>query len=201
MGASCVAWPLKLPGMRRLLRSVSIIALSAGCLTGASAALASSDPETDSRLGPADGAGHYFDGQSSTSRLHGCHLYDEQWYPTSLISGMPTTTPSTHRYVTFAVNSSSLPTFTWKAKSGYRICGVEAFGVLSGPTTGGGQYLAWFGYTSDAKSGATVAKGREKIKVHTPSDLAAGQSDLKPFAGKTLGIDGFQAVTVYVKKA
>ncbi|HET6509141.1 MAG TPA: hypothetical protein VFG42_20265 [Baekduia sp.] len=183
----------------RVLTVATVVCLSAS--PALAAAKPRSDPETDQRLGPADGAGHYFGGQSSTSRFHGCRLSDEQWFPTSLTSGAPTTTPSTHRRVTFTVNTGGFPTFSWKAKKGYRICGVEAYAALAGPDTKGGELLAWVSYTSDPYSGSTAAKGKEAIKVRTPKLLGSDDQDLSVFAGKTLGIYGFQAVAVYVKKS
>lgn len=169
-------------------------------LPGGATAKHAVDPVTDGSLGPADGPGHYFDGQSSSSRFHGCRKSDEQWYPTSLLSGTPTTTPSTHRYVTFSVNTQAFPTFTWAAKAGYRICGVEAFATLGGPDTRGGELLAWVSYTSGPAQGSTAKNGKETIKVRTPKDLGTDDPSFTVFAGKTLSIGSFQAVTVYVKK-
>jgi hypothetical protein len=190
--------------MHSLIRVLTVATVLCLGVAGAAPALAATkhkaDPETDKSLGPADGAGHYLGGQSSTSRYHGCRLSDEQWFPRSLVTGAQTTTPSTHRYATFTVDTAGFPTFTWKAKKGYRICGVEAFAALAGPDTKGGELLAWVGYTSGPRSGSTDPKGKETIKVHTPKDLGSDDQDLKVFAGKTLGIYGFQAVAVYVKK-
>lgn len=158
------------------------------------------DPETDASLGPTDNAGRYLGGQSSTSQYHGCTRYDQQWFPRSLVTGQQTTTPSTHRYVTFTVNDADFPTFTWTAKAGYQICGVEAYAALAGPGTNGGQLLTWIGYTSGRASGSTDPKGAETIKVKMPKNLGAEDQDLSDFEGKTLGIYGVQAVTVYVRK-
>jgi hypothetical protein len=181
------------------LAVVAVIA-AFGAVPAVAAAVHTPDPETDKSLGPGDGAGHYFGGQSSTSSFHGCTKSDDQWFPLSVQSGQPTLAKSTHRYVTFKVNRNSYPTFSWKAKSGYRICGVEAFVLLSSNQTKGGQYLTYASYTSGAVSGSTDPKGKETIKVRTPKNLGEDQEDLKIFAGKTLGMDGFQAVTVYVKR-
>jgi hypothetical protein len=177
-----------------------VVLLSVIAVLGAPAvasAAAGHDPETDAKLGATDNAGVYLGGQSSTSQYHGCTRSDTQWFPRSLVSGQQTTTPSTHEYVTFTVNPSAFPTFTWQAKPGYKICGVEAFAALAGPTTKGGQVLTWVGYTSGRTSGTTDAAGKETIKVRMPKDL---DSDLSDFAGQTLGLYGFQAVTVYVRK-
>jgi hypothetical protein len=159
-----------------------------------------SNPETDKSLGPGDGAGHYFDGQSSSSEFHGCRKSDDQWYPTSLLSDQPTTAPSTHKYVTFKVDTEGVPTFSWTAKAGYKICGVEAFAALANAETRGGELLAWVAYKSGSSSGSTATDGKETVMVHTPKDLGTDQPDLKIYANKTLGIYGFQALTVYVKK-
>jgi hypothetical protein len=164
-------------------------------------ASAAKDPETDRSLGPEAGAGHYLDGQDSTGQWHGCRRSDTQWYPVSLLGGQQTTTPSTHRYVTFTVNQGSFPYFSWRAKAGYKICGAEAFATLAGPTTGGTELLAWVSYRSDVTSGMTARDGRETVRVHMPRRLdVEDQPDLKVFEGQTVGLDAFQAVTVYVKK-
>ena len=185
-----------------VLRRVLLVAFAtAFCAAPALAAKKpAGNPETDKSLGPADGAGHYFAGQDSPSEFHGCRKSDVQWFPTSLLDGSTTTTPSTHSHVTFTVRTDSLPTFSWTAKPGYRICGVVAFAALANAQSRGGELLAFASYTSGALSGSTAANGKEKIKVRTPKNLADGQPDLKVFAGQTLGIYGFQNITVYVKK-
>lgn len=159
-----------------------------------------SDPETDKSLGPSDGAGHYLGGQSSTSLFHGCRLYDEQWYPTSLVSGQPTTAPSTHKHVTFKVDTAAFPTFSWTAKAGYRICGVEVYATLDSPEIRADQLLTWASYTSGRRRGSTDTKGKETVKVRMPKHLSSEDQDLSMFEGKTLSMYAFQAITVYVKK-
>jgi hypothetical protein len=185
-----------------LLRTIVCLAVTA--IAGATPALASargSDPETNARLGPETGAGHYLAGQSESSQWHGCRKSDIQWYPTSLLSGEPTTSPSSHRYVTFTVNAGARPTFSWKVKAGYKICGAEAFATLSSAETAGNQLLAWASYKSGPTSGSTSLDGKETVKVHMPKHLdTEDQPDLKVFEGKTLGMDAFQAIAVYVKK-
>jgi hypothetical protein len=162
---------------------------------------ASSSPETNAKLGPEVGAGHYLAGQSETAQWHGCRKDDIQWYPTSLLSGEPTTSPSTHRYVTFTVNTGGHPTFSWKVKAGYKICGVEAFATLASADTGGNELLAWASYKSGPTSGSTAPDGKETVTVHMPAKLdTEDQPDLKVFEGKTLGMDGLQAIAVYTKK-
>lgn len=188
--------------MPLLVRVVTLAIVTA--LTAAPALAATkhqADPETDKSLGPGDGAGHYFGGQSSTSRFHGCNRYDNQWFPTSLLSGQPTTAPSTHRYVTFKVDTAGFPTFRWTAKAGYKICGVEVFATLIGAGTKGGELLTWASYKSGPLSGSTDPTGKETVKVHTPKQLGSDDQDLSDFAGKTLDMHLFQAITVYVKKS
>jgi hypothetical protein len=119
-------------------RLIACLAVAvAATATPAFAAKSTSDPETNASLGPETGAGHYLPGQSESGQWHGCRKEDLQWYPLSLLSGQPTTSPSTHRYVTFTVKRGDFPYFSWKVKSGYRICGAEAFATLSGPGTAG----------------------------------------------------------------
>jgi hypothetical protein len=168
----------------------------------AAPALAASNPETDKSLAPEAGAGHYLPGQSETGQWHGCAKEDIQWASTSLLSGEPTTSQSTHHYVTFTANAAgALPAFSWKAKAGYRICGVEAFATLASAETKGGELLAWVSYKSGATSGSTAKDGKETVKVHMPKSLdVEDQPDLKIYEGKTLGLYAFQAVAVYVKK-
>jgi hypothetical protein len=166
-----------------------------------SAALAARNPETDRSLGPGAGAGHYLPGQDSSTSWHGCARSDKQWYPTSLLDGSQTTSPSTHRYVTFTVKPGAWPYFSWKAKPGYAICGAEAFATLAGAATKGTELLAWVSYKSGAANGSTATDGRETVRVHMPSRLDVDdQPDLKVFEGQTVGLYAFQAMTVYVKK-
>jgi hypothetical protein len=182
----------------RILASVVVLA-AVGAAPAAS--LAAKNPETDRSLGPAAGAGHYLPGQSNTFKWHGCSRSDVGWYPVSLLSGQQTTTPSTHRYVTFTVNQGRFPYFSWKAKAGYSICGAEAFATLSGPTTKGTELLAWASYKSLATSGSTAVDGRETVRVHMPARLDVDdQPDLKVFEGQTVAMSSFQAIAVYVKK-
>ncbi len=182
----------------RLLLCLVVCASWAGTAT---AAQHQSDPETNPRLGPAVGAGHYLAGQSQTARWHGCGKSDIQWYPVSLLSGAQTTSPSTHRYVTFTVQQGAFPYFSWKAKAGYAICGVEAYATLANAQTGGSELLAWTSYKSGAATGATASDGKETVRVHLPRKLdVEDQPDLKVFEGQVVGIDAFQAVAVYVKR-
>jgi hypothetical protein len=178
-----------------------LVVLAAMGATPALAAKHTSNPETDASLGPETGAGHYLPGQSESGQWHGCRKEDLQWYPTSLLSGQPTSSPSSHRYVTFKVNVGGRPTFSWKVKSGYRICGVEAFATLASAETRGGELLAWASYKSGPTSGSTATDGKETVMVHMPKSLDVDdQPDLKVFEGKTLGMYAFQAIAVYVKK-
>jgi streptogramin lyase len=179
---------------RRAARTIKVKAAAAH----ASAAKHAANPETDTHLGPEAGAGHYLPGQSQTAQWHGCRKSDIQWYPTSLLTDQPTTSPSSHRYVTFTVGQH--PTFSWKVKSGYRICGVEAFVTLASAETQGGQLLAWASYKSGPTSGSTAVDGKETTMVHMPAHLDSDQPDLKIYQGKTLGMYAFQAIAVYVKK-
>jgi hypothetical protein len=180
--------------------TVCLVVLAAAGATPAFAAK-TSDPETNASLGPETGAGHYLPGQSQSGEWHGCRKSDIQWYPLSLISGQPATAQSTHRYATFTVKRGDFPYFSWKVKAGYRICGAEAFATLSGPGTQGGQLLAWASYKSGPTSGSTATDGKETVAVHMPKSLdVEDQPDLKVFEGKTLGMDAFQAIVVYVKK-
>jgi hypothetical protein len=177
-----------------------LVVLVAAAATPALAAQAASDPETNASLGPEAGAGHYLPGQSESSAWHGCRKEDIQWYPTSLLTDQPTTAPSSHRYVTFTVNAGSRPTFSWKVKSGYKICGVEAFATLASAETRGGELLAWASYKSGPTSGSTATDGKETVMVHMPQHLDSDQPDLKVYEGKTLGMYAFQAIAVYVKR-
>jgi hypothetical protein len=182
-------------------RRIACLVVTLAAAVAATPAFAAKSPETNASLGPETGAGHYLAGQSESGQWHGCRKSDVAWYPISLLTEQPTTTPSTHRYVTFTINPRTRPTFSWKVKSGYRICGVEAFATLSSPETKGGQLLAWASYKSGPTSGSTALDGKETVKVHMPKDLEVDdQPDLKIYEGKTLGMDAFQAIAVYVKK-
>jgi len=168
-------------------------------LAVASAALAASNPETDKSLGPSATQGHFLGYPTPTSSWHGCTKEDTQWWPTSLVSGNPTTSPSTHRYVTFTVNTKAYPLVTWTAKAGYRICGVEAAVQLTSPQVRGSDLLAEASYTSAPTKGTTALNGRETIKVRIPTK-GINQAGFEEFEGKTFSMFAFQAVTVFVKK-
>ncbi len=115
------------------------------------------------------------------------------------MTDQPTTTPSSHRYVTFTVNTRAYPKFTWKAKAGYRICGAEAAVQMTSPQVPGSDLLGEASYTSGAKSGTTAADGREKIKITIPKK-GISRAGFEEFEGKTFSIAAFQSVTVFVKK-
>ena len=165
----------------------------------ASVAVAASNPETDKSLGPSATQGHFLGYPTPTFSWHGCKKEDTQWWPISLVSGNPTTSPSTHRYVTFTVNNKAYPLVTWKAKAGYRICGVEAAVQLTSPQVRGNDLLAEASYTSGPTSGTTAVDGREKIKVRIPTK-GINRAGFEQFEGKTFTMFAFQAVTVFVKK-
>jgi len=165
----------------------------------ASVAVAASNPETDKSLGPSATQGHFLGYPSPTYQWHGCKKEDTQWWPTSLVSGNPTTSPSTHRYVTFTVNTKAYPMVSWKAKAGYRICGVEVATQLTSPQVRGSDLLAEASYTSGPTQGTTALNGRETIKVRIPTK-GIDQAGFEEFEGKTFTMFAFQAVTVFVKK-
>ena len=182
---------------RRLILPLIAAAALGTAATGA-AAKGASNPETDARLGPADGPGHFLGYPSPTYSWHGCTKEDTQWWPVSLVTGNRTTSPSTHRYVTFKVNQSGYPRITWKAKPGYRICGAEAAVELNSPQVSE-DLLAEASYTSGATTGATAKNGRETVKVRIPHN-GIGDAGFKQFEGKTFSVFAFQAVSVFVKK-
>ena len=183
--------------MRRL--PATLLAAAALLALSAAPASAAKNPETDKSLGPSAGPGHFLGYPTPTYSWHGCTKEDTQWWPVSLVSGSPTTTKSTSRYVRFTVNRTGYPRFTWKAKPGYRICGVQAAVQLTSPQVRGSDLLAEASYTSGAKSGATATDGREKVKVRIPTK-GIDQSGFEEFEGKTFSIFAFQSVSVFVKK-
>ena len=164
-----------------------------------SVAVGASNPETDKRLGPSATQGRFLGYPAPTSSWHGCAKKDTQWWPVSLVTGDPTTTPSTHRRVTFTVNSTGYPRFTWKAKAGYKICGVQAAVQLTSTQVRESDLLAEASYTSGPTKGSTTLSGRERIKVKIPAK-GIGRAGFEEFEGKTFSIFAFQAVTVFVKK-
>jgi hypothetical protein len=183
--------------LRRLALPL-IAAAIAGVPAAAALAKAGSNPETDATLGPSAGPGHFLGYPSPTSSWHGCTKEDTQWWPVSLVTGSRTTTPSSHRYVTFSVNQRGYPRFTWKARAGYRICGVQAAVELYSPQVSE-DLLAEASYTSGPTTGATAKDGRETVKVRIPHN-GIGDAGFKQFEGKAFSIFAFQAVSVFVKK-
>ena len=186
------------------MRSTRRIAVPVGAalllmLAVAAAALAASDPQTDKRLGPTATPGRFLGYPAPTASWHGCAKKDTQWWPTSLVSGEPTTSPSTHRYVTFKVNTNADPAFSWKAKAGYKICGVQAAVQLTSTQVRDSDLLAEASYTSGPTKGATAIDGREKIKVRIPAK-GIGRTGYEEFEGKTFSMFAFQAITVFVVK-
>lgn len=183
----------------RAARRLTVPALAVLALAVAATAAAATNPETDKSLGPSATPGHFLGYPTPTYSWHGCTKEDTQWWPISLVTGNPTTTPSSHRRVTFTVRRTGYPRIAWKAKAGYRICGVEAAVQLTSPQVRGSDLLAEASYTSGPTSGSTAADGRETIKVRIPTK-GIDQSGFEQFEGKTFSIVGFQAVSVFVKK-
>ena len=176
-------------------RSAMLIALFVGALAPAAQA-AKRSAETDSRLGPADGAGHFFTAPAPTGVWHGCRASDDQWWPVSVIDGLPTDSPSTDVRVTFTVHRSS-PQFTWRVRRGFRICGVQVLAQMSSPEVPGYDLLSEIVYPSGRVSGSTARSGPETLKVRVPASGIS--SDYDDFAGKTMSIVAFQAITVFVR--
>jgi hypothetical protein len=99
--------------------------------------------------------------------------------------------------VEFTVRSTT-PYVSWKAKKGWKICGVQAGVVLENPAVSS-LLLAEAGYTSGTKRGSTVATGSETIQVKIPTKGIRVQG-YEQFEGKTFSIKSVQHVTVFVKK-
>ena len=177
---------------RMALAAVALLAAAPG------QAAARRAPETDRSLGPTSNVGHFLGYPVPEREWHGCRRSDTQWWPTSLISGQPTTSPSSHRYVTFTVNTSQAPAFTWTAKPGYRICGVQAAMQLTNPSVDT-DLLAEAVYTSGTLQGSTSTTGREAVQVMIPQ-RGINRAGFAKFEGRTFSIYAFQAVTVFVRK-
>lgn len=185
-----------------MLRSASIVALLASAALIAAPAASgkvAKNPENDKSLGPTKSAGYFLGFPSPTDQWHGCRKSDTQQGPRNLVDNSLNTEKSTSRYVRFTVNEKAYPTYTWKVKPGWKICGVQVAVQLTNPDVGS-DLLAEAGYTSGPSNGATrPGDGRETIKVKIPAKGIRAQG-FEEFEGKTFSIQAFQSVTVFVKR-
>jgi len=186
------------PHVRRAAGALAAVALLAALAAAPGQAKTKLTPQTDRSLGPTANAGHFLGYPTPDYEWHGCKHSDTQWWPVSLVSGQQTTSPSTSHYVTFRTDTAAFPLVTWKAKAGYRICGVEAAVELTNPTVDS-DLLAEAAYTSGPLDGTTAPNGRETIPVRIPLK-GIGRAGFEKFEGKTFSIYRFQAVTVFVRK-
>lgn len=185
---------------RRGGRAAIALAITALALVPATAAIsATSNPENDKRLGPANGAGYFLGFPSPTYSWHGCTKVDSQHWHVSLATGQPTTQKGTSRYVTFTVKrAGGLPRFAWKVKPGWRICGVQAAVQMRNASVDS-DLLGEASYTSGPTAGSTSPTGRESIKVTIPRK-GIRKAGFEKYEGKTFSIVAFQSVSVFVKK-
>lgn len=183
-------------------RSTSLLALLVGTpLLVAPAAIGkvAKNPENDKSLGPTKSAGYFLGSPTPTYQWHGCTKSDTQQGPRNLVDGSPNTEKSTSRYVRFTVNTKAYPAFSWEAKAGWRICGVQVAVQLTNPDVDS-DLLAEAGYTSGGSAGSTATgDGRERITVKIPAKGIRVRG-FEKYEGKTMSIVAFQSVTVFVKR-
>ena len=156
------------------------------------------NPENDKSLGPADTPGYFTGYPSPTYEYHGCKLTSRTRTAVERLPGMPAFSSGTkQRAVTFTLNPDQ-PFVTWKARSGYRICGVQISAELSSPDDDTTR-VGGLGYTSGATKGSTAKSGAEKVKVRV-SKHDADPDIAKTMGGKTYAIGPIFDVTVFVRK-
>jgi hypothetical protein len=91
------------------------------------------------------------------------------------------------------------PRFAWKAKPGWRICGVQAAAQLRSRSVRA-DLLAEIGYPSGPTQGSTSAAsgGTETLSVTIPKRGIRARG-FEQFEGQTFSIVAFQSVSVFVK--
>ncbi len=186
------------PGVRRVaIGLIAVLAMSVVVVAAAGGAV-KRNPENDKRLGPGDTLGYFLGFPSPTYSWHGCTKSDTYDWPVSLVTGAPQKGGGTSRYVRFVVNRTGYPRFSWKAKPGFRICGVQAAVQMSNPSVDS-DLLGEASYPSGPTSGSTALDGREKAKVTIPTKGIRARG-FEQFEGKTFSIVAFQSVSVFIKK-
>jgi len=185
--------------MSRPAPALALLAAAALIAVPVAAGKVAKNPENDKTLGPTKNVGYFLGNPTPTYQWHGCTKSDTQPGPRNLVDGSPNTEKGSSRYVRFTVDPKAKPQFSWKAKPGWKICGVQVAVQLTNPNVSS-DLLAEAGYTSGASAGATAGgDGRETIKVTIPAKGIRAQG-FEEFEGKTFSIIGFQAVTVFVKR-
>jgi hypothetical protein len=187
-----------MPGRTRLpLLVLAALALTAG-LAGGAQSKVKLNSENNKKLGPRDNPGQFMGYPSPTYQWHGCTK------TATVNNGRPPTPGAPARprgnrqsAVTFTVNRAAPPYFRWKAKAGYRICGVQATVELSNPQVRS-DLLAEVGYTSGSATGSTAGNGKETIRVRIAKNDINHQN-FREFEGKTYSISVIQDLTVFVK--
>lgn len=177
---------------------LALIASSALIAVPVAAGKVAKNPENDKSLGPTKNAGYFLGYPSPTYQWHGCTKSDTQQGPKNLVDSTPNTEKSTSRYVRFTV-SRTAPKYSWKAKPGWKICGVQVAVQLTNKDVDS-DLLAEAGYTSGPSAGSTATgDGRETIKVKIPAKGIRARG-FEKYEGKTFSILDFQSVTVFVKR-
>jgi len=186
--------------VRKLLLTIVLVALSAVAAPALGAGV-KKNPENDKSRGPATDAGYFLGYPSPTYQWHGCTKSDTRDWPIPLAGQTGWKAKGTSRYVRFTVIAGGgFPRFAWKAKPGWRICGVQAAMQLRSSAVRS-DLLAEAGYTSGPTEGSTskAANGAETVKVTIPKNGIRKQG-FEQYEGKTFSIVAFQSVTVFVKR-
>lgn len=178
---------------RRILTIAALVSVAAPA-----AAFAAANRETDKRRTPTQDAGYFMGYPSPTYSWHGCTKVDTAYNPVPLMADSPVKGKTTQKYVKFTVLPSGYPRFSWKVRSGWRICGVQGAFQLSSKSVSA-DLLTEAGYTSSTTKGQTAQNGVEAIKVTIPKGGIRARG-FEEFEGKTFDIKSVQSISVFVKK-
>jgi hypothetical protein len=186
--------------MRRPTLLVTLLILAATAAPALAAGV-KTNPENDRRRGPAMDAGYFLGSPTPTYQWHGCTKVDTHYWPIPLAGPSSPSGKSTSRYVRFTVKvGGGFPRFAWKAKPGWRICGVQAAAQLRSRSVRA-DLLAEIGYPSGPTQGSTSAAsgGTETLSVTIPKRGIRARG-FEQFEGQTFSIVAFQSVSVFVKR-
>jgi len=181
-----------------MMRKSVPVALALCLVAAPSFAVSVKNNPENKKLPPTANVGYFMGYPNPTYSWHGCTKSATKKTLAPPVTGQPEVFKGNkQKAVEFTVQSTT-PYVSWKAKKGWKICGVQAGVVLENPAVNS-LLLAEAGYTSGKKRGSTVEAGSETIQVRIPTNGIRAEG-YEQFEGKTFSIKSVQHVTVFVKK-
>jgi hypothetical protein len=183
---------------KRALALTGVVGLL--CAGGTALAAVKSNPENNKRLGPTANPGYFLGYPSPTYSWHGCTKTSRASLQPRIPQAPQFGKGNAQGAITFTTNRAARPFYSWKAKKGWKICGVQVSVVLSNPNVDS-DLLGSAGYTSGYFAGSTAKTAvGETIKVKIAKN-AINHRDFVDYEGRTYAMDSIVDVTVFVKKS